>query len=201
MIKNIIFDIGNVLLKYEPVEYLKTKNLTLEQVIEIHEQIFKSEEWIMLDRGTITEEEAKMRIVNRHLENEQLIHQAFENWYEMLTPIEDSVRVLKELKDVGYQIYYLSNFHLLAFEEVTNKYDFLNLFDGGVVSYQENCIKPEPEIYQRIVTKYQLQSEESIFIDDRLENIEAAQHLNFNTIHLQDPTKLQSKLKDYGITL
>lgn len=201
MIKNIIFDIGNVLLNYLPEEHLKTKKFTDEKITEIHDQIFKSEEWLMLDRGTITEEEAKMRIANRHLENEQLIHQAFENWYEMLTPIEDSVRVLKELKEAGYQIYYLSNFHLLAFEDITNKYDFLNLFDGGVVSYQENCIKPEPEIYQRVATKYQLQPEESIFIDDMLENIEAAQHINFNTIHLQDPTQLRAGLKDYGITL
>lgn len=201
MYKNIIFDIGNVILNFQPEEYLKTKFIDSDKVTEIHRELFQSEEWAMLDRGTITEEEAKNLIINRSTTNGPLLGQAFENWYEILTPIEGTVEILKELKKANYKLYFLSNFHLLAFEYVTNKYDFFKLFDGGIVSYKEKLLKPEEEIYKRILEEYSLKPEESIFIDDSIANIEGAKKVNINTIHFTACKDLKENFKNYHIYL
>lgn len=201
MYKNIIFDIGNVLLNFNPKEYLKTKIIESDRILEVHKEIFQSEEWVMLDRGIITEKEAKDIIISRSSRNGDLIELAFEGWYELLTPIEESVKVLKELKDAGYKVYFLSNFHLLAFENVTKKYEFFKLFDGGIVSYEEKQIKPEEEIYKRIIEKYKINPKESIFIDDVKANLDGAGKLDFKTILFKAPEGLRENLKKYEIYL
>lgn len=199
MYKNIIFDLGNVLLNYNPREYLTTKIKEADKVSEVHKEIFESKEWAMLDRGTLTEEEAVNILSENSRENGELIKLVFENWYELLTPIEDSVQVLKELKAANYRVYFLSNFHLLAFKNVTKRYDFFNLFDGGIVSYKEKLLKPEESIYRRLIEEYKLKPEESIFIDDMQANIEGARKLNFGTIHLKNYKDLRESLRNYDI--
>ncbi|AKA72423.1 HAD family hydrolase [Clostridium scatologenes] len=199
MYKNIIFDLGNVLLNFKPKEYLKAKITEINKVSEIYKEIFQSEQWEMLDRGTITEEEAINIIIKKSIKNKELIKIAFENWYELLTPIEDSIKVLRELKSEGYKIYFLSNFHLLAFEYVTNKYDFFKLFDGGIVSYKEKLLKPEEKIYKRIIDEYNIEPKKSIFIDDVESNVEYARKLNFGAILFKNPKDLREKLKSYNV--
>ncbi|MBU3103220.1 HAD family hydrolase [Clostridium gasigenes] len=198
MCRNIIFDIGNVLLDFNPKEYLKSK-MKEDKVDYVHKEIFESEEWIMLDRGTILEEEAIKIITSRSNGNEELIKIAFEKWYDILNPIEKTVDILKNLKESGYKVYYLSNFHLKAFEHVTSKYNFFNIFDGGVVSYEEKIIKPEKEIYNKIIEKYKLNVNESIFIDDMECNINKAREVGFKTILFKNPEELMVSLKEYGV--
>lgn len=198
MIENIIFDLGNVLLNFDPKGYVKSK-ITEEKVEEIYKDIFQSDEWPMLDRGTISEYDAKINIINRNIENEQLINIVFENWYDILTPIESSVDVLKGLKQKGYNVYYLSNFHLAAFEHITKKYDFFECFDGGVVSYKENLLKPEKEIYEKIIDKYNLQPNQTLFIDDMKENVNAAIKSGLKGILLENPKDLRMKLEEFNI--
>ena len=173
MIKNVIFDLGNVLLNFEPKGYLKSK-IPIEKIEIVYKSIFQSEEWVSLDRGTITEEEAKENIIDRNIDLKEHIKIAFENWYDILTPVEKNIRILEKLKQNKYKIYYLSNFHDLAFKYVTQKYDFFNKFDGGVVSYEEKMLKPECEIYERIIKKYNLNPKECVFVDDTKINVDAA---------------------------
>ena len=200
MIKNIIFDIGNVLLDFNPKIYVKSKVIE-EKVEEIYKSIFQSDEWPMLDRGTISEEEAKINIINRNIENEELINLVFENWYDILMPIESSVEVLKKLKQNGYKIYYLSNFHLAAFEHVIKKHGFFRLFDGGVVSYKENLLKPEKEIYEMIIDRYNLEPCQTIFIDDMKENVDAAIKSGLKGIILRNPKNLKEELEVFNINI
>lgn len=200
MFKNIIFDIGNVLLEFSPKEYLKSK-IKEDKVEEVFKEIFQSEEWDMLDRGTISEEEAIKVISNRSNGNAELIKLAFENWYDILNPIEKTIEILKNLKKAGYKVYYLSNFHLIAFEHVTSKHDFFNVFDGGVVSYEEKYIKPEVEIYNKIIDKYSLKTNESIFIDDLEANINKAKEAGIETILFKSPEELLISLVNRGVNL
>ncbi|MDR3598632.1 HAD family phosphatase [Clostridium sp.] len=200
MIKNIIFDLGNVLLNFDPIEYVKSKVIE-DKVEEIYKSIFKSEEWPMLDRGAITEEEARTNIINRKIENTDFINSVFENWYDILNPIETSVEVLKKLKEKGYKVFYLSNFHFAAFEYVTKKHDFFELFDGGVVSYKEKLLKPEKEIYEKIVDKYEIEPSETVFIDDMQVNVEAAMKLGIKGIILDDPQNLKLELKKLEVNI
>lgn len=173
MVKNIIFDLENVLLNFNPLEYLYEKIPENKEALQIYNEIFKSTEWLMLDRGLLTEDEAINSICARDSENSQLIRKVMDNWYQMLTPIEGVVDVLKELKLNGYKVYFLSNFHLLAFEDVLKRYNFLKDFDGGIVSYKKKLLKPDKDIYNKLITTYEIRPHESIFIDDTRENIES----------------------------
>ncbi|AWK50874.1 HAD family phosphatase [Clostridium beijerinckii] len=200
MIKNIIFDLGNVLLDFNPEVYVKSK-ITEEKVEEIYKCIFQSDEWPMLDRGTISEEQAKTNIINRNIENQELINLVFENWYDILIPIESSVEVLKKLKQNGYSVYYLSNFHLAAFEHVTKKHDFFRTFDGGVVSYKEKLLKPEKEIYEKIIDKYDLEPSQTVFVDDMKENVKAAIRAGLKVILLKNPKDLKIELEKLNVNI
>lgn len=200
MYTNIIFDIGNVLLSFNPKEYLKGK-ITEEKIEDLYREIFQSEEWVMLDRGTITENEAINKIIDRNSKYGDDIKLVFEDWYNILKPIEETIEILKDLKNNGYKIFYLSNFHDLAFKDVRRKNNFFELFDGGVVSYEEKLIKPEEEIYKLILKRYNLIAEESIFIDDTKLNIEGAEKLSINTLLFETPEKLRSDLKNLNINI
>ena len=193
MYKNIIFDLGNVLLSFNPKDYLKSK-ISEDRIDNVYKAIFQSEEWIMLDRGTITEKDAINRIIERNNTYRDDINLAFKDWYDILRPIEEAVEILTKLKKNGYNIYYLSNFHELAFKEVTTKNNFFELFDGGVVSYAEKLIKPEEEIYKLILKRYNLNPRETIFIDDTKLNVDGASKLGIKAIFLEDPKKLRENL-------
>ena len=194
MIKNIVFDLGNVLLNFKPIIYLNAHIKDKAKVQQIHDEIFSSEEWLMLDRGIITQEEAINEICNRSTQNGGLIKQVMYNWYHILTPIYDSVEILKELKHKGYRLYVLSNFHLLAYEDVNKRYEFFKYFDGGIISYKENLLKPNEAIYNKLIKEYKIDPKESIFIDDMFQNIESAAKLNFETILFIDSKDLREKL-------
>jgi len=196
MIKNVVFDIGNVLLKFEPKTYLVKKFNHEEKVEKILDLVFKSDEWLMLDRGTITEIEAIKVLSERHVLYSEAIKDAFNGWYDILMPMEDTIDILKQLKDKGINAYYLSNFHQLAFEHVTEKNEFFKLFQGGIVSYKEKLLKPEKEIYMRLLEEYNLKSEETIFIDDTLANIQSAEIVGINTIHFKNSQELMAKLNE-----
>jgi putative hydrolase of the HAD superfamily len=199
VVKNIIFDLGNVLISFNPTMYLHTKISNKEKAQQVYEEVFTSKEWLMLDKGLITEEEAVNEICNRSKENSELIRLVMDNWYQLLTPIEDTVEVLKELKHKGYRLYVLSNFHLLAYENVTKRYDFFGYFDGDIISYKENLLKPEKDIYNKLIKKFNINPKESIFIDDTKENIESAAWLGFETILFINSEDLVKNLNKFQI--
>ena len=192
MIKNIIFDIGNVLLEFKPLDYLKRtfNDDNIEKLL--YKEIFQSEEWLHLDRGILTQEQAVKIISLRNPTYEIHIKKCMDNWIDILTPIEGTVKILNQLKEKGYKLYLLSNFHSLAFETICSKYDFFKHFDGGIISYKENLLKPEAEIYTKLLDTYNLNAEECLFIDDTLVNIEAADRLGIKTLHFESATHMAS---------
>ncbi|WP_411168741.1 HAD family hydrolase [Clostridium sp. MB05] len=200
MYKNIIFDIGNVLLSFNPKEYLKEK-IQEEKLENLYKEIFQSEEWVMLDRGTIKEEEAINNIIKRNTDYSNDIKLAFKDWYDILKPIDKTIEILQDLKNNGYNIFYLSNFHDLAFNHVKMKNEFFNLFDGGVVSFEEKIIKPEEDIYNLILSRYKLIAKESIFIDDTKINLEGAENVGINTLLFSTPENLKNDLRELNINI
>lgn len=197
MVKNIIFDIGNVLLQFNPLDYLKI--MFNDDKIEslVYKEIFQSKEWVHLDRGTLTQDEAVKAISQRNPNYEVHIKKCMDNWIDILTPIEGTIQIVNELKEKGFKLYLLSNFHSLAFENIYSKYDFFKYFDGGVISYKENLIKPETEIYTKLLDTYGLNAKECLFIDDTLVNTEAADRLDFNTIHFSNCETLEDDLHKF----
>lgn len=199
MIKNIVFDIGNVLLSFEPSDYLSRAIKDPEIADDLNTRVFRSAEWLMLDKGTITKAQAAERILQRDGRHADLVRQLLESWMELLTPIDASIKLLTPLKQAGYRLYYLSNFHTVAYETILRKNAFFQCFDGGIVSCEVNCIKPEQEIYAHLLQKYGLKAQECLFLDDVEVNVKAAAALGFQTIHLTDAGIIQSLLAQHGV--
>ncbi|NMB02148.1 MAG: HAD family phosphatase [Firmicutes bacterium] len=192
--ENIIFDLGNVLLKFNPVDYLATLFDEEELVTRLHKVVFTSPEWFMLDRGVIDQAEAERRLIDQNPDLATEIPAVFDDWFSLLKPISSSVEVLRNLKKTGYKLYALSNFHEAAFEYVVKKYEWFDLFDGMVISYEHQALKPEPAIYQILLGKYFLIPEKSVFIDDSLANLAGASRFGIKGIHYQTPEQLKLEL-------
>lgn len=176
MIKNIVFDMGKVLLDYDPVKVCRQFTDREEDIALIGKELFFSEEWVMLDRGDITEEEAIKRVQSR-LPDERLRTLAAESlahWYEYnISPKPGMRELVTALKERGCRIYLCSNASL-RLREFQDQIPGIEYFDGILVSAEERVLKPEPEIFEKLFERYSLRPEESFFIDDLEANIEGA---------------------------
>lgn len=174
MLRNIIFDLGNVLISFVPSEFLKKKNYPQNIRNTILNDIFRSDEWKMLDNGDITTREAIDSITLKSTLKREEIALIFSLRTEVMFPLDNNVRLLPALKKRGFRLYYLSNFPLDSFEEIRNDYFFFRHFDGGIISSEVKLSKPDPRIYKLFLDKYSLLPEECLYIDDLEENVDSA---------------------------
>ncbi len=179
MIKNIVFDMGNVLLAYTPQDYIKT--VTDDEIIAaaVLKELFYGKEWQDLDAGTITEEDAVKQVNQRIPQYAQYVQSAMDNWHSDLTPMQGMPEIVKRLKDKNYKIYLLSNTSLRFFK-YKKKVEMFHCFDGFIVSAQEKLVKPDKAIFDCICNRYNLNCEECIFIDDLQANIDGAASAGFH---------------------
>lgn len=175
MIRNIVFDLGNVLKSFKPSEYLKKKNYPENITNTILADIFQSEEWKLLDNGDITTKEAIESIASKSTLKREEIALIFSFRRDIMFPLDRNVRLLSELKKRGYRLFYLSNFPLDVFEEVKNDYFFFRHFDGGIISSEVRFSKPDIRIYKLLLKQYALIPEECLYIDDVETNVRAAE--------------------------
>ena len=110
---------------------------------------------------------------------------------------QDTIDIFKKIKSLGYPCYVLSNWSDETYEGMEDQYPFLKEFDGKIISGREFLVKPDPKIYELAISRFDLVSSETLFIDDREENIEAAKELGFQTIHLTDPSLIKSEISKY----
>jgi len=148
--------------------------------------VFESNEWVQLDEGLITHQEALEIFRTREPDYASEIQLTMERLTEMLTPISETIALLPKIKASGHKLYYLSNFHTDLKKYIFDEYDFFNLFDGGIFSCDVNACKPSPLIYHRLLDKYSLIPEECVFFDDMEENAVAAQKEGLNGIVFTD---------------
>ncbi len=177
MIKNIIFDLGNVLISFIPSEFFRKKNYPENIRKTILNDIFKSDEWKMLDNGDITVNEAIDALTLKSTMKREEIAFIFKMRTEIMFPLDENVRLLPALKKRGFSLYYLSNFPLDIFEEIRNDYFFFRYFDGGIISAEVKLSKPDVRIFSFILDKYSLNPEECVYIDDIEENVKSAETL------------------------
>lgn len=199
MIKNLVFDIGNVLISFHPESYLDSFGFDIELQKQIFQVVFESIYWQELDRGTITEEEAIECFCKEAPKAEKHIKNVMSGWKDILHPIPETIELLKELKRKGYKLFALSNYHKYAFEKTYSENDFFSLFDGKVISYEVKFIKPERQIYEYLLKTYDLRPEETLFIDDMEANIRGAEQVGMHTILFQGAEKLNEYLKQINI--
>ena len=175
MIKNIIFDIGNVILNFNINEVLRKFTNNINEQNFILENIINSPEWLgnaLIDTGYISRENAIEIVKDRtNHTNDELINNFWCNYNNFAQVDERVLQLIQKLKDNNYKIYLLSNINPYTFEFV-NKSGLFNLVDGYVLSYKEHKVKPYKAIYNVLLERYNLIPNESVFIDDNKNNIE-----------------------------
>ncbi|MFK4784779.1 HAD family hydrolase [Fusobacterium sp. MFO224] len=193
MLKNIIFDLGNVLIEFNPYKFVD-ENVDDKYKEEFLKVVFLGKQWKEMDRGTLEYSDA-MKYFKEKLPNcEKTIDKLFGEYFiECLKPIEENIDILKELKK-NYKLYIISNFHYPAFDNIYGKWEFLKLFQGKIISGHVKMLKPEEKIYNMLFEKYNLDPRECLFIDDSLENVEASKKLGMQAIHLEKPEMLYNEL-------
>lgn len=166
MIKNIIFDLGNIIINYNQDRMIKHFTENKEEVIFIKEKIFNSPEWKMMDLGQITNSGAIKEIQKRNdIKYNKLISDFLNECYKTLPINEDIVEIAKKLKERNYSIYVLSNMGKETYEYFKN-IEFFELCDGIVISSHENVKKPDEKIFKILLNRFNLNPEECLFIDD-----------------------------------
>ena len=187
MIKNVILDIGNVLLDFgwEKTErriigeYASAKGIEdpAEQEAlfdRLRKATVDNTTWKEYDKGNWTEEEVIQSFVDADPELEEPIRQVGKSLEEMLIRKESSIPWIDLLHALGYQVYYLSNFSAPAVRDAKGALDFLPHTDGGFLSYTVHLIKPQKAFYQMLLEEYELEAEECVFFDDMQRNIDGA---------------------------
>lgn len=182
MIKNIVFDIGNVLTDYTWNKYLHTFGFSEEVCERIAVAAVKSKEWGEFDRGVMSVEEVVETLVQNDPGVGDEIRRFTADMSGLVERLDYAIPWIQELQAKGYKVYYLSNFSEKAAKECASALDFIPYADGGILSYKEKMIKPEPEIYKRLLEKYNLVAEECVFLDDVEANIEGAKAQGYHGI-------------------
>ena len=180
--KNIVFDVGGVLLHKEALQYVRDNIKYKEDTDAVHNEIFCSVEHVQLDRGTVNKEDAFSRMLSRiPARSRKNAKELYEGYIGNRHAVDGMAELLEKLKNKGYKLYVLSNFST-DFQEVINrnKFDFFKLFDGVFVSALHHTVKPEREIYAKFLSEYGLKAEECFFIDDKEENVEGAINAGMN---------------------
>ena len=187
MYKNIVFDFGGVMVDFDPKEYLVDRFCNADVEEQVSALTFDSEEWKLLDAGLITRFEANQRMLAKAREQGCAfeVQGVLDDWMHILRPRLRMLELVRRLKNHGYCVYYLSNIPQDVLELLTER-GVLTQFDGGVASCEVQVNKPDPQIYKALLKKYQLKASECVFIDDRLENVQAAFALGFAGIQMKD---------------
>lgn len=195
MIKNYIFDMGNVIVVLNWNKVLDNYELTQDKRDLLMKNVFNSKEWEKLDEGVITKAEAieKMK-TNLPEELHEYCIDIMKRWMEGLIINNEILDLIRKIREKGYNTYILSNAPLEV-KEFLESNNLNGLFDGIILSAYEKLVKPNKEIYELLLDRFKLKSKESIFIDDRLDNVEAAKKLGIDAF--QFDYKNIEELKKY----
>ncbi|MBR5349199.1 MAG: HAD family phosphatase [Lachnospiraceae bacterium] len=184
-VRNIVLDMGNVLLDYNPEFVLDTFCETEEEKNVIRKELFEGPEWALGDRGDIKDKDrfdlVKVRVPEKYHE---VLRKCTDHWDICMDPLPGAREFCKYVKEQGYGIYVLSNASDL-FYTYFPKFLPLSFFDGVFVSSDYRMLKPDPEIYKAFLDRYGLKAEECLFIDDRTDNVNGAAQVGMNTFRFQ----------------
>ena len=197
-LKNIIFDFGGVLIDWNPVYLYRNVFKTEEEMNYFLENIC-SYDWNLKQDGGRPLSEGTLLLQEKFPEYKEEIGMYYGRWTEMLGGvIEENAKLIKPLKQ-KYRVYGLTNWSAETLPFAMERYDFFNDLEGIVVSGTEKLLKPGVQIYQLLLDRFQINAEESLFIDDNAANIEAAEGLGFKVVHIAEDLNLEEWLKNNGI--
>lgn len=203
MIKNIFFDMGNVMIRFDRNIFLEKAGLLYgEDRTLLNNEVFLSLEWAMMDRGTLTEEQAAERICARVPQRlHEKVNMLLKRWDRPILPIPGMAGLIRELKQNGYGVFLLSNTSC-RMHEYWPSVPGSEYFDGTVISADVKLLKPQPEIYLYALSKFSLRVEDCAFIDDAIINAEGAAYCGMSAIVFHgDAGELRQKLIELGVKI
>lgn len=200
MIKNIIFDMGNVLIRFDQQYFINRLGVYGDDVTLLKREVFMSLEWVRMDRGALNEEEA-FRLIAPRLP--QRLHDVAWKlicmWDRPILPIDGMYELVEELKGKGYGIYLLSNASVRQ-HEYWPRIEASRFFDGTLISADHHVLKPQREIYELCLQTFGLKAEECFFVDDAPANIEGALCCGIpGAVFHGDAAYLRRQLRDAGV--
>jgi 2-haloacid dehalogenase len=201
-IDTIIFDLGNVLIDWNP-RYLYRKIFTTEEEITWFFENICTLEWNDQQDAGRSFADATEELVLKYPDHEVPIRAWYGRWQETISgPIVDSVSILRQLKEQkNHRLYALTNWSAESFPWALENFDFLHWFEGIVVSGTEKTRKPFPDIYQILFNRYNVDPARAVFIDDNYKNIVGARAVGLQAIHFQSPAELRRELAALGVAL
>lgn len=191
-----LWDLGNVVVQWNPTRILEMLKLEAVKKDIVSASLFEGSLWLDLDRGITTEAEvAGVLAAETELDYDDVLH-VYETVRESLVNFPRSIELIKEMKEANIPMYVLSNMSIANFEYL-NQRDFFELFDGIVISAQEKLIKPESALFQVVLDRYKLDASETVFMDDSLPNVKAAEKLGMHAVHFEASDDCYAKVRQY----
>lgn len=203
MIRNMVFDMGNVLVRFDPERFMDNAGITDRQDRElIRKELFMSIEWAQMDLGTLTEETAEPLFLPRFPERlRSSVSQLLFHWADHREVIPGMEALLEKLKNAGYSLYLLSNASVMQ-HEYWPRFSMSALFTGKLISCDIGIVKPNPGIYERLTEQFHLQPEECFLTDDQPINVAAAVQCGWSGIVFHgDVAEAEKKMISAGIRL
>ena len=202
MIKNIVFDMGNVVIRFDPDAFIERFGVSGEDKKTLLLEIFRSPEWVMMDRGTLTDEQCADVLCPRVPEHLQdIARKLIGFWDRPILEVEGIEPLLEELKSKGYGIYLLSNASRRQ-HSYWPRIPGSECFDGALISADVGLVKPQPEIYRRLCETFSLIPGECVFIDDATSNAEGAFFSGLQAIVFHgDVEELRAKLRELDVAI
>ena len=192
-----LFDLGGVFFDWDPRHFYKSI-FTSEKEMNFFLNNICNDEWNIKQDGGRLINEAEKELILKYPNYEREIKLYYPNHRKMIKDTySGSIEILTELNKKKYLCYVLSNWSAETFVGMKDDYTFLKKFNGMIISGEDKLVKPDHKIYELAISRFNLIPEQTIFIDDRIENIKAAKELKFNTIHLLDPNCIKEKINNF----
>lgn len=200
MIRNIIFDVGNVLVEWAPEKAMRRLGMDEQTVQAVAGATVQTKDWDETDRGALSPAELLLHFIEKAPRYEKDIRTFWEHIDMAIYPFAYVQEWMERLKGKGYHLYILSNYGAWTYEKTKDDaLSFLKYVDGALFSYEVCQIKPEPEIYHTLMERYGLKAEECFFLDDRQENVDGAEVCGIHAIRFTSYQAALQSLREYGI--
>ena len=197
MIDTLVFDIGNVLVNWYPLDYIKTFVADEEEARELTKIVFEGPEFKKGDHGDYTRAQTREALLARYPERAELIGRILEGCDEILVASPENTALLRELKAAGFSLYYLSNTNPSAFDYMTRTHEFFRYLDGGIASFKVGLLKPDPAIFKLFARTYGKDPGQCVFVDDTPVNTATAAACGFGTVTLRTIPSLREELMKF----
>ena len=199
MIKNIVFDVGKVLVDFDWQSLFDALGFSPEAYEEVAKATVQSELWNEFDRSKMADEEILEGFLEHAPGRRNEVMRFWDNIGSCLRRYDYAFPWIRSLQERGYGVYLLSNYPRRIYSQSIEELAFVEIVDGAVFSYEVQYTKPEREIYEALLRKYGLNPTECVFIDDNRANIVAASELGMATIHFHTKSQAEEELRSLGV--